>query len=808
VSRGHRGPAALLVLLAVALGAVAVAATGRPPARPPPRTAPVATPPPSPVPAGGGYFPLDPVPVVEAATLAPGGGLTVALTGVGGVPPGGVEAVAVSLSAAPAAGGRLAVAAGDLPATPDDPGVALSAGVPASAFLVVAVPPDGRVRLANLAPGATTVGVGVGGYYAAPCGGGGAGFVPADPDRPVPLPATLGPGQSAAFQVAGPGGPATGQPVAVALQVRATGAATGPVPGRPEGPAAARPGAAPDHAAAGGLLVGPDEPGAAAGPATGFRVIRLGASGRVRVVNPGGGQVAVTVGVRGWYRPGAGASYRTAGPERLLDATIPAGRSAAFAAGGVGGVPAGGVGAVALEVRAAGAAAGHVELAGGTVVPVVAGRESGGFDLAAPGPDGRLMVRNATARPARVTVRARGYHGAPAPLRAAADPATQAVFDPGGAAEPGWTGGDGNVPVRLPDGRIAWLFGDSFHGTVRPDGSRPPSARLVRNAMVVQDGRRLETRVGPADPASGHPTALLTPPPEGPQGLQGGAPVGPEGSWEPHDGPAGRRSGSAPLEGSGEPRGGAPAGGGSGGTWLWPGAGMVEGGQLQVFLQEFRRPAGATDPAAFEWTGRNLLASLSLPDLAPREVVPLGSGGPGPGRVGWGTAVLQEADFTYLYGAEDTGPPLHVKYAHLARFPRGGARRPWSFWDGAGWSPDPARSARLVGAAANAPRAASAGALEQLTGIPSSVVLAGASYLELFIPDSGHEVMARLACSPAGPWGPPLVLYRTGERDQAYLPRAYPDGSGLVLAYSRAPLDPAELFARAAAYLPGFVRIR
>jgi hypothetical protein len=481
----------------------------------------------------------------------------------------------------------------------------------------------------------------------------------------------------------------------------------------------------------------------------------------------------VTVGVRGWYWPGAGASYRTAGPERLLDATIPAGRSAAFTAVGVGGVPAGGVGAVALEVRAAGAAAGQVELVGRTVVPVVAGRESGGFDLATPGPDGRLTVRNATARPARVTVRARGYHGGPAPLRAAADQATQAVFDPGGAAEPGWTGGDGNVPVRLPDGRVAWLFGDSFHGPVRPDGSRPPSARLVRNAMVVQDGRRLETRVGPADPASGHPTALLTPPPpEGPQGL----------------------------------RGAGPAGGGSGGTWLWPGAGMVEGGQLQVFLQEFRRPAGATDPAAFEWTGRNLLASLSLPDLAPREVVPLGSGGPG--RVGWGTAVLQEADFTYLYGAEDTGPPWHVKYAHLARFPRGGARGPWSFWDGAGWSPDPARSARLVGAAANAQRAAPAGALEQLTGIPSSVVLAGASYLELFIPDGGHEVMARLACSPAGPWGPPLVLYRTGERDQAYLPRAYPDGSGLVLAYSRAPLDPAELFARAAAYLPGFVRIR
>jgi hypothetical protein len=761
----RRRPAALLALLAVGLGSVALAATSRPTARPPPPGVPVDAP--APVPAGGGYFPLDPVTVVEAATLAPGSGLTVALTGVGGVPPGGVAAVAVSLRAAPAAGGRLAVSAGDLPATPEDPGVALSPGVPASAFLVVAVPSDGRVRLVNLTPGATTVGVGVGGYFAAPCGGGGAGYVPAGPDRSAPQTAALGPGQSAAFQVGEADGPASGRPVAVALQGRMTEVVAGPVRARPDQPAADRPPAGPGWPVSGGPLVGPDEPGAPADAAAGFRLVKLGPSGRVRVVNPGAGQVTATVRVRGWYRRGGGASYRTAGPEPLLKATVPAGGSVGFAAVGAAGVPSGGVGAVALEVRAAGVASGEVELAGGTVGPVVAGGESGGFDLVAPGPGGRLTVRNVTAGPARVTVRVRGYQGAPAPLRAAADPATLAVFDPSGAAGPGWAGGDGNVPVRLPDGRTAWLFGDSFHGTVRPDGRRPPSSRLVRNALVVQEGRRLETRVGPTDPASGHPTALLTPPPEG--------------QWP-------------------------------GDAWLWPGAGLVEGGELQVFMQEFRRPAAAGDPAAFEWTGRNLLASLSLPDLVPREVAPLRGGGPGPAGVGWGTAVLQEADFTYLYGAEDTGPPLHVKHVHLARFPRGGARGPWSFWDGAGWSPDPARSARLAGtpidrgATPGLPRAG--GGLEQLTGIASSVMLAGASYLELSIPDGGHEVLARLACSPAGPWGPPRVLYRTGERDLTYLPRAYPDGPGLLLAYSRAPLDPVQLFARAGAYLPGFVRVR
>ena len=142
----HRRPAALLVLLAVVVGSIAIATkAGRSPEGSRPRAAAPATPPP--VPAGGGYFPLDPVTVAAATRLAPQGSLTVSLTGVGGVPPGGVEAVALSLTAAPAASGRLAVAGGDLPPGPDDPAVVLSAGAPANARLVAAVPSDGRVRL-------------------------------------------------------------------------------------------------------------------------------------------------------------------------------------------------------------------------------------------------------------------------------------------------------------------------------------------------------------------------------------------------------------------------------------------------------------------------------------------------------------------------------------------------------------------------------------------------------------------------------------------------------------------------------------
>ncbi len=42
---------------------------------------------------------------------------------------------------------------------------------------------------------------------------------------------------------------------------------------------------------------------------------------------------------------------------------------------------------------------------------------------------------------------------------------------------PGWTGGDGGWSVPLPDGRVLWLFGDSFLGRVAL-ATRPGAYRL------------------------------------------------------------------------------------------------------------------------------------------------------------------------------------------------------------------------------------------------------------------------------------------------------------------------------------------
>src|SRR5215470_17301090 len=75
---------------------------------------------------------------------------------------------------------------------------------------------------------------------------------------------------------------------------------------------------------------------------------------------------------------------------------------------------------------------------------------------------------------------------------AALDSMWNAYGDQGGH----WTGGDTTDSIALPDGRIAWLFSDTFLGTVNPDHSRPQNTPMVHNSIVVQQGSTLTTLVG------------------------------------------------------------------------------------------------------------------------------------------------------------------------------------------------------------------------------------------------------------------------------------------------------------------------
>ena len=51
----------------------------------------------------------------------------------------------------------------------------------------------------------------------------------------------------------------------------------------------------------------------------------------------------------------------------------------------------------------------------------------------------------------------------------------------------GWTAGDATISVPLPDGRVIWLFGDSYTVNVNPINNTLPCLFQVRNCFMVQD---------------------------------------------------------------------------------------------------------------------------------------------------------------------------------------------------------------------------------------------------------------------------------------------------------------------------------
>jgi hypothetical protein len=203
---------------------------------------------------------------------------------------------------------------------------------------------------------------------------------------------------------------------------------------------------------------------------------------------------------------------------------------------------------------------------------------------------------------------------------------------------PGWTGGDGTYSTDLPDGRVAWTFGDSYLGNLASDGSRPASSPMVNNAMMVQSGSSFATLVGGS---LSQPQSLVST--------------------------------------------------GESGSWYWPGASAAEGGGLFQFLFKTSRTGpGLWD---FKYTG-SYLARYSLPGLAVQSVQPVAASD----TIQWGVWVLDDSGYTYIYGIEDRG---WDKYVHIARVAAGDLAGQWQYYTGSGWSSDPTTSARVLNGASN-----------------------------------------------------------------------------------------------------------
>lgn len=303
-----------------------------------------------------------------------------------------------------------------------------------------------------------------------------------------------------------------------------------------------------------------------------------------------------------------------------------------------------------------------------------------------------------------------------APIRVERDTALQRLFDSYGDAGQGdrWTGSDSAISIPLPDGRILWTGGDTFLGKVNKDHSRTPQG-FIHNSYVVQlkNGKLGQTLyshgVGTGDKAY----------------IQS----------EDQDNA----------------------------SWFWFGDGFVEGGKLRQMMMRV--------------TGQGLvvhateIATLSLPGLRVEKLEPspgLYAPAKGGGAIFYGQAVVQEKDWTYIYGTEAFGPDnpftkfLHVARARTGHVMDGG----WEYWTGTDWSPVAALSGRIA----------------EGVGDEMSVVKTKHGYRAIAMKGSlSAQVLMFTAKNPQGPWSTGTLIYTAPEYNSqtiTYNAKEHPEHHG------------------------------
>ncbi|MCB1250347.1 MAG: hypothetical protein KDB36_13105 [Acidimicrobiales bacterium] len=287
-----------------------------------------------------------------------------------------------------------------------------------------------------------------------------------------------------------------------------------------------------------------------------------------------------------------------------------------------------------------------------------------------------------------------------------------------------WTGGDATYSLRIPDGRVLWVFADSFFsrgvpggaGWVEPDHRRIGGDAAVGNQLVVMD------------PRTTPPTMVNV--------------------WRP--GAVGQ---DVFVRADADHR------------W-WPFMPFLKNASTVVIpMVSFDQTRGIVD--AFGVTEVDLpTMTVGAPVIVPEGLIDNPRATDGCAQyIDHGDTVLVNPDgsgFTYLYGTEvcDGSGALHL---HLARVPgRLLDRQPWQYFagvDGSGaplWSSDPADSARL--------RRAGGGEIAD-GGYEYTVTPTPSGYRMLHHRDRfGGDIVASFAAAPWGPFGAPTAIYQPPEQ--------------------------------------------
>jgi hypothetical protein len=323
---------------------------------------------------------------------------------------------------------------------------------------------------------------------------------------------------------------------------------------------------------------------------------------------------------------------------------------------------------------------------------------------------------------------------------------------------PGWTGADGSYSLALPDGNSLFLWSDSYIGTVNAQ-TRLRSGDLFQahNSLTVWD------------PVTGSYTTVGYPP--------------------------STKSYFAPQNKS---------------DWFWVGGSLLVQPspgvyQVKVMLAEWT--------PQIKFVG-NSIATLSYPSFSIVSVAPVQSTST---SVVWGSWLLQNGGYTYIYGLKDPGNNNKEPYVARASLVNLTNANLWQYWNAAtgSWKSGASNATQMSGVTATTGEysvnqfTASTGPFYMLTGMdPQNPPYPLWSHLTTYY-----------SCSPQGPWSDKTVVYVAPEAGApgckvgtlvAYNAKAHPeftDSTGVLLSYNVNANDGSDLVC-ANDYIPRFVRIQ
>lgn len=344
----------------------------------------------------------------------------------------------------------------------------------------------------------------------------------------------------------------------------------------------------------------------------------------------------------------------------------------------------------------------------------------------------------------------------------------------------GWTGADGINTADLRDGRILWMFGDTWIGDVW-QGRHAPNSELVNNTLAIHE-----------KPDAGN---WLPPHPETVRFY-----------WDQ----SGRKNQAWLRPDSG-----------SGSGWYWPaGNGLMVKDtfgryRLLFFMNELARSPGSDEMWAFYRSGSALVV-VNNPDedvcrWRVKKVsvsLSLAKGG----EVGWGAALLSvpvsaqtQGSYLYIYGIDETD--IRNKKLVLARVPEDRVEETgaWQAYHGNGqW-----------GTFASGCYSIAEHLATELSVEP--VIIGGIPWYVMVHSEDGfgRGILVRMAKRPEGPWSNPFPVYQVqGVRNDKSLvtyaakSHACISRSGeLLISYVINAIDFDILIENADLYRPRFIRI-